>query len=720
MKQQRTLFFLFALLCASFFLAPIASAQNEKKMSAGTAKVDISPQDMPVYVNGGFISRKVSQVHAPVFVRALVLDDGVQKIALATLDVCILDTDLCNAVRREAARSTGIPIDNIVMSATHTHSGGSVYGCLGTPLDKDYTEMVRLKTIEAFEKAASKTVPVRIGWDTFDYPEGTNCRVWITRPDKMLTDPFGQKSVRAMMHPGHRNPDYIGPCGPANSQLTVLAVNTLDGKPFAVYANYPMHYFGAAAVSPDYFGIYCDMLEKDLGIESSGTSTGLVMISQGTSADLHWYDYDKPRPKITIQGYARTLADVTKTVLDGIEFQDRLEVGARAVTQTFKRRVPDEFRLAWARDIVGRLGGALPKNRPEVYAYEALFLNQDPVRTITLQALHVGELGVATIPCEVYAISGLKLAAQSPFKAQMTIELANGGEGYIPAPELYPFGGYNTWPARSAAFVPSAETEIVETCVKLLEELSGKKRKSIPPAKTTYAEAVFKDDPIGFFRMDNIDGTTCTNAAGKGRDPGTYFPRTAFWLPGPVFRGTDGKETTVPSVHFAEGGLRADLKDLPDNYTFEAWVWNGLDPGTRPIAGYLFSRDAATSKTVTGDHLAIGGSHDEKMKNRLFFYNGDTAYEKVIGKTELPFRQWVHIALTREGNGITLYVNGREDGRGATAKTFADRESSVFFANRSDLFMGLEGKMCEAAVYGRALTAEEIKRHYDEAPAQPE
>ena len=73
----------------------------------------------------------------------------------------------------------------------------------------------------------------------------TFCRRWIRRPDKMLEDPFGQRTVRANMHPGYQNPDVIGPAGPVDPGLTVLSVQSRDGRPIAVLANYSMHYYGA-------------------------------------------------------------------------------------------------------------------------------------------------------------------------------------------------------------------------------------------------------------------------------------------------------------------------------------------------------------------------------------------------------------------------------------------------------------------------------------------
>ncbi|MCL2117161.1 MAG: LamG domain-containing protein [Planctomycetaceae bacterium] len=706
-----------ALFCLILFSTlAVCSAQDTNSLSAGTAKVSINPEQFPVIVNGGFLSGQANSIVSPVFVRALVLDNGSCRIAMATIDVCILDTGLCHSIRNEAAQQTGIPADHIVVMATHTHSGGSVVGALGTPADETYTELVRQRTIETIVQAASNPVPVKIGWKAMNFPEGTHCRVWITRPDKMQTDPFGDKTVRAMMHPGYQNPDYIGPCGPVNCQLSVISLQTLDGKPFAVFANYPMHYFGAGAISPDYFGLFCNILEERLGIDSSRESSGLVLHSQGTSGDLHWMDYNKPPVSIGINDYAAKLADVAMTLLADVQYHDWVPLDAKQVIPTFDRRRPDEFRLAWAREKVRELDHILPKDRPEVYAYEAIFLDADPKRDVPLQAIRIGDVGIAAIPCEIYAITGLKLAQCSPFEMQITLELANGGEGYIPPPEIHPFGGYNTWPARSAALVATAETEIVEISLGLLEDLAEQKRKTPVPLQTTYSDTVLGDKPFVFWRMNNIDGKTCPDSSANAKQPGTYQPCVAYWLDGPEFAGKNGETVMIPAAHFAGGCLEGKLEGLPVDYSFETWIWNGLDPETRLVTGYIFSRDPSTAKSLVGDHLGIGGTHEDgKTKGRLFLYNGNDGKSILVGQTEIPLKEWIHVVMTREGDKVSLYINGKLDAQGDIARTFDYSEPSVVVGNRSDRFAGFEGKMAETAFYDRVLSAKEIENHWKSA-----
>ena len=87
-------------------------------------------------------------------------------------------------------------------------------GVLGSGPDVNYTSLLPGRIAEGIEQAARRLAPARIGWAAVDDDEHTYCRRWIYRPDKMLEDPFGARTVRANMHPGYQNPNAIGPSGP--------------------------------------------------------------------------------------------------------------------------------------------------------------------------------------------------------------------------------------------------------------------------------------------------------------------------------------------------------------------------------------------------------------------------------------------------------------------------------------------------------------------------
>ena len=103
------------------------------------------------------------------------------------------------------------------------------------------------------------------------------------------------------------------------------------------------------------------------------------------------------------------------------------------------------------------MGDRLPKTQPEIYAKEQIILHERQSAEVVTQAVRIGKIAIATTPNETYAITGLKIKAASPLEKTMVIELANGGDGYIPPPEQHRFGGYNTWAARSAGLEVMAE-----------------------------------------------------------------------------------------------------------------------------------------------------------------------------------------------------------------------------------------------------------------------
>ncbi|MCP4732336.1 MAG: hypothetical protein GY872_19905, partial [Roseibacillus sp.] len=94
-----------ALLLLLGFLPTSASAE----FRAGAAAIDVSPIKFPVIVNGGFLNNTADSVKTALHARALVLDDGHLRIAIAVVDTCMMPRELIDAAKRNAAKRTGIP-----------------------------------------------------------------------------------------------------------------------------------------------------------------------------------------------------------------------------------------------------------------------------------------------------------------------------------------------------------------------------------------------------------------------------------------------------------------------------------------------------------------------------------------------------------------------------------------------------------------------------------
>lgn len=697
--------------CAAAFAEPPASGAEAvgKTFRAGAAAVDVSPKQFPVWVSGSFLARQAERIQDPVFARALVLDDGQTKIVVAVVDTLMMTREWLDEVKRRAAASTGIPTERMLICATHTHSAPSVMGALGTPADERYAPVLAAGIVEAIEGAAKRLVPAKVGWAVVEAPEHTHCRRWIKRPDRIGEDPFGGRTVRAMMHPGYQNPDFIGPSGPKDPGLTVLAVQTSDGRPLALLANYSMHYFGAAPVSADYFGRFCAEMARRVGGE--GKPAFVAMISQGTAGDLHWMDYSQPKKDIGIDAYAAQVAAIAWRAYQNVRYRDWVPLAAAQRKLTLARRVPDENRLAWARRIIETMKDReRPASIPEVYALEQFALHAEPQRELILQAMRIGDLGIAAIPAEVFAITGLKIKAQSPLEPTFNIELANGAEGYIPPPEQHALGGYTTWPARTAGLEVQAEPKIVEAVLQLLEQVAGKPRRPVLAPGGTYQAAVLQSRPAIYWPLDEFAGPQAVDASGNHRH-GVYEDGVAFYLDGVASPGMAAPGRTNRAVHFAGGRLKAAVPNLGSAYSVEFWFWNGLPHDLRPVTAVLFSRSEEGKPASAGDCLALGGT--AASPGRLIVFPGGMEQQGISGKSLIPIRTWNHVLYVRDGRRIAVHLNFHKEPE-ITCEALAPAPAAkhiVFGGRGTDEHARFEGKLDEVAIYDRAVSPEELARH---------
>jgi len=703
-------FVLSAAACAAG-AASAGEAEPPEPLRAGAHAIDITPEKFPVIVNGMFQQRRTNRAHDRLHARCLVLAAGEMRLAIVVVDSCLIPRELLDEAKALAAKATGIAPENMLISATHTHSAPAAVGALGCPADPDYPAFLVRKIADGIAQAAANLAPARVGHAVVDAAQYTNCRRWILRPDKVRGDPFGQRTVRAHMHPGYQNGDFVGPSGPIDPAMTVLGLQSPAGRPIALLANFSMHYFGSGMLSADYYGAFCKKVAKSLSPEETDPAFVGIM-AQGTSGDLHWMDYSRPKKAVRMADYAAGLAKLACQAYRTMAFRGRVPLAMREAKLALHVREPDADRLAWARKIVAELAaGKKPGMFQQIYSREAIHLHDKPVHELKLQAIRIGEVGIAAIPCEVYGLTGLRIKAASPLPCTMNFGLANGADGYIPPPAQHALGGYTTWPARSACLEVQAERKIVQEVLGLLEGVSGKPRRRVRAAHGAYARAVLASRPVACWPL--ADMTTPRAAGAVGGHAGRYEPGVAVYLPGPALPGLAGKGRGSRAAHFAGGRLAAKLDGLGGTYSVELWFYNALPVTVRPVTGYLLSRGPDGGKGAPGDHLGIGGTHEKQATGRLLFFNGDQADNLVVGTAKVQLRTWTHLALVRQGRKVAVYLNGAPS-PDLVGELPAPQPTcpELFVGGRSDGFANFEGRIAEVAVFDRVLTAAEIATHH--------
>ncbi len=677
-------------------------------LRAGAAIVDVTPEQFPVLINGGMLTSSANEVVMPVKARALVLDDGARRVAIVVVDSCMLSRDLLDEAKAMAAERTNIAPENMMIAATHSHTAPASMGCLGTDPDPNYVPLLKEWIGDVIAAAEANLEPARIGWASTEAPDHTAIRRWIRRPDRIADDPFGNPTVRANMHAARNLDDVVGESGPIDPELPLISVQSVEGRPIAVLASFSMHYYGGVSpVHPDYFGLFAEGLKERIAPGGGEHPPFVGMMAHGCSGDIWRRDYRNPAPEAldTIEGYTETLLDIAMQAYEGVEYTANADIAMAEARVPLEYRVPDEQRLEWARRIVEQMGDRPPEDREEVYAREQLYLHEWQSTEVVVQALRIGDMAISTTPTETYALTGLKIKLQSPIANTMTLDLTNGGDGYIPPPEQYLLGGYNTWPARSAGLEYDAEPIIAETALRLLEEVAGEPRRAPEQSRGPAAQATLDREPLAYWRLDEFAGPWAGDSSGNNRHA-MYEPAVAFFLDGPRSEAFCRDGETNRSVHFAGGRLHARLADLGDSYSVSMWFWNGMPADGREVTGWMFSHDHDHGVDANGLHLGVGGTGGDA--GRLILQHG-IGGAHVAGSAEIERWAWNHVALVRDGDEARVYLNGAAEpeivAEVSSGSLLAD---DWFFGGRSDNASNWEGRLDEIAIFDRALSAEDV------------
>lgn len=456
-----------------------ADSPAEKKakvLQAGAVAIDITPTEFPVSSSGSMTHRTADRAHDPLHARCLVLDNGETQIAIVTCDSCMIPREIYDTAKEQAFRATGISTDHILCSATHTHTAVSVAPTFQSLVEEEYIGFLTERIAQGIIQAHAQREPARIGWAVGNNPNHVFNRRWFLRPGNPLADPFDRGTDRVRMNPGANSTSLLQPAGPIDPEIPVLAVQALDGRPIALWANYSLHYVGgvpAETLSADYFGEFASQFARRIDKQKVGPSFVAAM-TNGTSGDINNINFFEGRirkpPFEQIRVVGVDIAESAYVAYQRVEYQDWVPLKMQETEIELGVRRPDDMELARARKLIEEAGPGPWTDRRLIYANETLHLSRYPATVkVKLQAIRIGGLGIVSSPCETFVETGLLIKKRSPLKPTFTIELANGYNGYLPTPEQHSLGGYETWRAKSSYLATDAEPLVRQTLLKLLD-----------------------------------------------------------------------------------------------------------------------------------------------------------------------------------------------------------------------------------------------------------
>jgi hypothetical protein len=420
-----------------------------QEFRAGTARAKITPEE-PGWLGGyGHRNRRAEGVAADLWVRTLALEDNQRhRCILVSADIHIFTRRLHREIVDAARKRFGLDQRDIMLVATHTHSGPALpegfdpiilWGLGEREMRKLQAEAdrVRDQTLDAMARALSGLRPARLSFGRGATWFGVNRRV--RRGD-------GDYAFGA-------NPE-----GVADPDVPVLLVESPDGTPQAVLFTYACHnttirngHHGFYRYHPDYAGVAA------LAIETRFPGSTAIYVS-GAAGEID------PQPQGGIEQAERHGTTLSAVVLATLDRQKRRPIRGPLRT-TYQEislpldKIPSRgtyvelsksrgaYRQRHARLILAQMeAGTLPREVP--LPIQIWRFGED----LTLIAL-AGEVGVD------YA---LRLKREFGPDRVWPIAYANEVPCYIPSARVLKEGGYEAgWDRDQGPGVPSATGNIL-------------------------------------------------------------------------------------------------------------------------------------------------------------------------------------------------------------------------------------------------------------------
>lgn len=455
-------------------------AQNQQLL-AGASFSNITP-DLGEPLAGGWSSTPTDYVHDQLYAKTLILNDGSTTLVMVIVDNVSLNREVYDAAKAMIENKLGIPKENILMASTHTHSAtnadkpGKRNGWSVGEMLEGYQRTVVKRIADGVKVAYANLEPAKIAWGSVDIPDHVFNRRWIMK--EPVINPFGEMD-KVKMNPGRQNPNALKPAGPVDPEVSFVAVEALSGRPLAVLSNYSLHYVGGVPkghISADYFGEFGRSMESLLQAHNQFPPF-VGMMSNGTSADINNNNYaekaEKYEPYVKMKMVADDVANKVFREYKKLKFQTHVDLGVQTSELKLEIRRMDEDMKSWMKAVEKKSN----KDKPVFHKSEDNFVNRvkmleaewpDTI-AVVIQALKIGDLGIAAVPFEMFAEAGLEIKEKSPFEDTFTIGLANGGYGYLPTAEQHELGGYETWLTINRV-EKTASQKIIDELMRLMQE----------------------------------------------------------------------------------------------------------------------------------------------------------------------------------------------------------------------------------------------------------
>lgn len=428
------------------------------KLMMGVARRDITPEigaNLMGY-NPHTISDKIND---NLTATAFVFQSGDTKAAMISVTLCVIDEDICDNLRKQIKESCNIPVENIMISATHTHSGPITASMVGWgDVNQRYCDEIFFPgLLEAVKEANANLVPVQMGFAMSDSYVGCNRREL-----------------------DENNEVILGQClwGAFNPKMSVISFRNEDEKVIANMIHYGCHATGAGnntEISRDWPGVMVDILEKESGAVTAffNGPEGDVgpRLSNGSTTGKG--DINFAMQLGAVAGY-----DAVNTYKKISHYCDAdLTTSMRNLKMKLGSRIPYEYAKEQYEIFKDEKVNHLAQSRDYYERVLDTYKNGDVEKEymeVPQVAIRIGDIAFAAFGYELFSEIGMRIDKMSSIKHVLSLACTNGTWGYFPTEDQMCRGGYEVTMFKTKKvqpFAPNADFNLITETLKNLDQL---------------------------------------------------------------------------------------------------------------------------------------------------------------------------------------------------------------------------------------------------------
>lgn len=223
-----------------------------------------------------------------------------------------------------------------------------------------------------------------------------------------------------------------------------------------------------------------------------------------------------------------------------------------------------------------------------------------------------------------------------------------------------------------------------------------------------YADAVLADSPLGYWKLDEASGTTCTDSSGNGRNL-TYGGTPSFRNSGPPIVGGTSYAVGLDGVNGEGAAASYASWMLPTSFSLECWVRSTASAGYPAIFG------VANGRADSGQFVLYIRSGTIKAT----FTNTFAASSEVTTGSGMTDGNWRHVVVTHDSvsGDLILYINGSSVASNSRTGTPQSVSQPIIIGGCGSTVDSnwFSGDIAHCAYYGAALSAARVLAHYQAA-----